>query len=60
MFSKLSAQELFFKLQTFFEYRDFDIQKIRELGKDSHDEFSEWLTMNQREEMLKECLSRLL
>ncbi len=60
MFRRLSSTDLFIKLQNFFEFRDLSIEDIRKLGKKGHDEFSDWLTINQREEMLKECLSRLM
>lgn len=60
MFSKLSTNELFATLQIFFELRDLDIEDVRERGKSCHSDFSEWLTMNQREEMLKECISRMV
>lgn len=60
MFRKLSSTDLFIKLQNFFEFRELDIEDLRKLGKKGHDDFSDWLTMNEREEMLKECLSRLV
>ncbi len=60
MFRKLSSIELFVKLQNFFHFRDLSIEDIRDLGKKGHDDFSEWMTMNEREELLKECLSRLM
>lgn len=60
MFRRLSSTDLFIKLQNFFEFRELSIEDIRKLGKQGHDDFSDWLTINQREEMLKECLSRLM
>ncbi len=60
MFKNLSTKEIFSTLQSFFELRDMDIEDIREMGRSCHSEFKEWLTMNEREEMLKECVSRMI
>ncbi len=60
MFRKLSPIDMFLRIQDFFELRDIDIEEIRESRKNDHSDFSEWMTMNEREELLKECISRLI
>ena len=60
MFRNMPELEMVLILIRFLELRNLDIEEIRALGKECHSEFSEWLTMNEREELLKECLSRIV
>ncbi len=60
MFKNLSPVDMFIKLQNFLDLRDLDIEDVRAKGKNDHAEFSEWMSIGVREEMLKECVARLL
>lgn len=60
MFKENTALEMVVMLSLFLDLREKDIEEVRDMGKEDHSEFSEWLTMNDREEMLKECLARLM
>lgn len=60
MFKKLSPLDIFIKVQMFLDLRELDIEEVRAKGKEDHSDFKEWMSMLEREEILKGCVSRLM